>query len=178
VQALCGYVKEEGGSIYVPLLADVSEFVYRRLKKDEPILLAAFQAKGPDRNIVKVTVVPRLNNKDVCDAIAFGGTFRGDKPIDADSVFITLTGLLPQSYPKQTLFGIQWYGNWQFYEMSLGGEALYPYQWFTANGFILTTTEKSQRPNIPENLSNQVASQFLHITEALPCHCSIVSSVF
>jgi hypothetical protein len=65
-----GYIKEGDGSIHVLLLADASEFVYHRLKKHEPILLAAFQAEWPDRNIVKVTVVPRFNNQDVCDAIA------------------------------------------------------------------------------------------------------------
>jgi hypothetical protein len=71
-----GTSKERDGSIHVLLLADASEFVYRRMKKYEPILLAAFQAKWSDRNIVKVTIVPRFNNQDVCDAIALGGMFR------------------------------------------------------------------------------------------------------
>ena len=43
-----GYIKEEDGSIHVLLLADASEFVYRRLKQYEPILLAVFQSKWPD----------------------------------------------------------------------------------------------------------------------------------
>ena len=71
-----GYIKEGDGSIHVLLLADASEFVYRRLKRFEPELLASFQAKWPQRNIVKVTVVPRINNQDARDAIELGGTFR------------------------------------------------------------------------------------------------------
>lgn len=70
-----GYIKEEDGSIHV-LLADAPEFTYRRLKRYEPILLAAFQAKWADRNITKVTVVPRINNEDARDTIQLGGTFR------------------------------------------------------------------------------------------------------
>lgn len=42
----------------------------------EPILLAAFQATWPDRNITKVTVVPRINNDDAREAVELGGTFR------------------------------------------------------------------------------------------------------
>ena len=71
-----GYIKEGDGSIHVLLLADASEFVYRRLKRFEPELLASFQAKWPQHNIVKVTVVPRINNQDVREAIGLGGTFR------------------------------------------------------------------------------------------------------
>ena len=71
-----GYIKEGDGRIHVFLLADSSEFVYRRLKRFEPEVLASFQARWPQYNIVKVTVVPHINNKDVCDAIALGGTFR------------------------------------------------------------------------------------------------------
>jgi hypothetical protein len=71
-----GYIKEEDGRIHVLLLADASDLVYRRLKKYEPNLLAAFQAKWPNRNIIKVTVVPRINNADARDAVRLGGTFR------------------------------------------------------------------------------------------------------
>jgi hypothetical protein len=71
-----GYIKEGDGSIHVLLLADASEFVYRRLKKYEPTLLAAFQAKWPDRNIVRVSVVPRIINADAREAVVLGGTFR------------------------------------------------------------------------------------------------------
>jgi hypothetical protein len=71
-----GYIKEGDGSIHVLLLADASEFVYRRLKQYEPILLAVFQAKWPDRYIAEVTVVPRINNQDARDTIQLGGTFR------------------------------------------------------------------------------------------------------
>jgi hypothetical protein len=46
------------------------------LKKYEAILLAVFQAKWPDRNIIKVTVVPRINNQDAREAVEIGGTFR------------------------------------------------------------------------------------------------------
>ena len=71
-----GYIKEGDGSIHVLLLADSSEFVYRRLKQFEPELLASFQAKWPQYNIVKVTVVPGINDKDAREAVAIGGTFR------------------------------------------------------------------------------------------------------
>ena len=64
------------GNIHVLLLADASEFVYRRLRRFEAEPLISFQAKWPHYNTVKVTVVPRFNNHDVCDAIALGGTFR------------------------------------------------------------------------------------------------------
>jgi hypothetical protein len=46
------------------------------LKQFEPILLAVFQSKWLDRNITKVTVVPRNNNEDARDTIQLGGTFR------------------------------------------------------------------------------------------------------
>ena len=72
-----GYIKEEDGSIHVLLLADSTEFIYRRLKRFEPELLASFQAKWPQYNIVKVTVVPRISNKDARETVALGGTFRG-----------------------------------------------------------------------------------------------------
>ncbi len=71
-----GYIKEGDGSIHVLLLDDASEFVYRRLKWFEPELLTSFLAKWPQHDMVKVTVVPRVNNEDVSDAIALGGTFR------------------------------------------------------------------------------------------------------
>ena len=71
-----GYIKEEDGSIHVLLLADASEFVYRRLKKFEPELLASFQAKWPQHHIARVTVVPRINNEDAREAVRLGGTFR------------------------------------------------------------------------------------------------------
>ena len=71
-----GYIKEGDGSIHVLLLADASEFVYRQLKKFEPVLLASFQARWPQYNIVKVTVVPYINDKDTRTAVALGGTFR------------------------------------------------------------------------------------------------------
>jgi hypothetical protein len=71
-----GYIKEGDGSIHVLLLADASEFVYRRLKRFEPELLASFQAIWPQYPIVKVTVVPRINSQDACEAVALGGTFR------------------------------------------------------------------------------------------------------
>ena len=47
-----------------------------RLKRFEPDLLASFQAKWPQHNIVKVTIVPQINNEDACEAVALGGTFR------------------------------------------------------------------------------------------------------
>jgi hypothetical protein len=71
-----GYIKEGDGSIHVLLLADSSEFVYRRLKRFEPDLLASFRAKWPQYNIVKVTVVPRISNKDARKTVVLGGTFR------------------------------------------------------------------------------------------------------
>jgi hypothetical protein len=71
-----GYIQEGDSSIHVLLLADASEFVYRRLKQYEPILLAVFQAKWPNRNIIKVTVVRRINNEDARDTIRLGGRFR------------------------------------------------------------------------------------------------------
>ncbi len=49
--------KEGDGSIHVLLLADSSEFVYRRLKRFEPEPLAFFRARWPQYHIVKVTVV-------------------------------------------------------------------------------------------------------------------------
>ena len=70
-----GYIKEEDGSIHVPLLADASEFVYRRLKRFEPDLLTSFHAKWPHYNIVKVTVVPRINDACAREAVRLGGTF-------------------------------------------------------------------------------------------------------
>ena len=42
----------------------------------EPILLAVFQSKWPDRKITKVTVVPRINNDDARKAVELGGTFK------------------------------------------------------------------------------------------------------
>jgi hypothetical protein len=63
------YIKEGDGSIHVLLLADSSEFVYRRLKRFEPELLASCQAVWPQYNIVKVTVVPSVNNQDAREAI-------------------------------------------------------------------------------------------------------------
>ncbi len=71
-----GYIKEEDGSIHVLLLADASEFVYRQLKRFEPELLASFQVGWPQYNIVKVTIVPRINNQDAGNALELGGTFR------------------------------------------------------------------------------------------------------
>ncbi len=71
-----GYIKEEDGSIHVLLLADASEFIYRQLKKFEPELLASFQARWPQHTIVKVTIVPQINNEDAREAVALGGTFR------------------------------------------------------------------------------------------------------
>ena len=71
-----GYIKEGDGSIHVLLLADSSKFVYRRLKRFEPELLASFQAKWPQHNIAKVTIVPRIINQDAREAISLGGTFR------------------------------------------------------------------------------------------------------
>ena len=54
-------------------LADASEFVYRRLRKYEPILLAICQAKWPDQNVTRVIMVSCINNKDARDAIELGG---------------------------------------------------------------------------------------------------------
>ncbi len=71
-----GYIKEADGSIRVLLLADSSEFVYRRLKRFEPELLASFQAKWPQHHIAKVSIVPHINNEDAREAIRRGGTFR------------------------------------------------------------------------------------------------------
>jgi hypothetical protein len=71
-----GYIKEGDGSIQILLLADASEFVYRRLKRFESELLASFQAKWPQYNIAILTVVPRVNNEDAREAIRLGGTFR------------------------------------------------------------------------------------------------------
>jgi hypothetical protein len=71
-----GYIKEGDGRIHVFLLADSSEFVYRRLKRFEPELLASFQAKWPQYDIVKVTVVPYIKNEAAREAIKLGGTFR------------------------------------------------------------------------------------------------------
>ncbi len=71
-----GYSKEGDGSIHILLLADFSEFVYRRLNRFEPELLAPFQAKWPQHNIVKVIVVPRIKDKDARETVALGGTFR------------------------------------------------------------------------------------------------------
>ena len=71
-----GYMKEGDGSIHVLLLADASEYVYRRFKRFEPELLATFQGRWPNRNIVKVTVVPRIKDKDAREAVILGSTFR------------------------------------------------------------------------------------------------------
>ena len=71
-----GYIKEGDGSIHVLLLADASEFVYRRLKRFEPELLASFRARWPRYNIVKVTVVPCIKDKDARESVVLGGTFR------------------------------------------------------------------------------------------------------
>ena len=71
-----GYIKEGDGSIHVLLLADSSEFVYRRLKLFEADLLASFQAKWPQYDIAKVTVMPCVNNQDAREAIRLGGAFR------------------------------------------------------------------------------------------------------
>jgi hypothetical protein len=46
------------------------------LKRFEPEPLASFQAIWPQHNIVKVTVMPRLNNQDARGAIRRGGMFR------------------------------------------------------------------------------------------------------
>jgi len=76
---LPAYSLEMHGIVRKPFaeyVVDVSEFVHRRLRKYEPILMAAFQAKWPDRNIAKVTVVPCTNNEDARDAVGSGGTFR------------------------------------------------------------------------------------------------------
>jgi hypothetical protein len=54
------------------LLANAAEFVYRQLKRVEPGLLASFQAIWPQFNIVKVSVVPRINNQDAREAIKVG----------------------------------------------------------------------------------------------------------
>jgi hypothetical protein len=71
-----GYIKEGDGSIHVLFLADASEFVYRRLKRFEPDLLASFQAKWPQHNIVRVSVVPGVKDRDARETVALGGTFR------------------------------------------------------------------------------------------------------
>ncbi len=44
----------------------------RRARKDGP----SFQAKWPQRNIVKLTVVTRVNNPQAREAVRLGGTFR------------------------------------------------------------------------------------------------------
>ncbi len=44
----------------------------RRARKDGP----SFQAKWPQRNIVKLTVVTRVNNPQAHEAVRLGGTFR------------------------------------------------------------------------------------------------------
>jgi hypothetical protein len=64
------------GCIHIVLLADASEFVYRRLKTFEPELLATCRAIWPQYNIVKVTVVPGINDQDAREAIGLGGTIQ------------------------------------------------------------------------------------------------------
>ncbi len=71
-----GYIKEGDDSIHVFLLADASEFVYRRLKPFEPELLASFRARWLHYHIVEVTVVPRIKDKDAHVTVVLGGTFR------------------------------------------------------------------------------------------------------
>ncbi len=46
------------------------------MKRFEPELLASFQAKWPQRNIVKLTVVTRVNNPQARETVRLGGTLR------------------------------------------------------------------------------------------------------